>query len=122
MAKTGPETRLLKKMRAAGSARYGSDFVSIKQHGNEYSEVGVSDLLCCLFGVFVAVEVKAPESYGDSVERAVLKGPTVKQRLFIKRIIEAGGVAGVAASVEQFMALLEKAESRTKRDIRNRVV
>lgn len=99
-------------MRKAGRAKYGPRFVDVKYHGDAFSEAGVSDVLCCLDGTFVAVEVKAPESYGGSVERAVAKGATVKQRDFIHRVQAAGGVAGVAADVEGFMALLAQAEGR----------
>lgn len=106
MGKPGPETKLVKKMRDAGKAEYGDSLVTVKYHGSAYSEAGVSDLLCVLFGVFVACEVKAPESYGGSVERALAEGPTVKQRAFLARVKQAGGVAGVAATVEQFMDLL----------------
>lgn len=104
--RSGPETKLVKKMRDAGAAEYGSRFVSIKYHGSQFGEAGVSDLLCCLDGVFVACEVKAPESYGGSVERAYTEGPTPKQKAFLIRIQNAGGIAGVAATVDDFMALL----------------
>lgn len=110
MAKSGPETRLVNRMRKAAKAHYGTRLVIVNHHGDQFSEAGVSDLLCCLDGVFVAVEVKAPESYGNSVERALEKGPTLKQRLFVGHIIASGGVGGFAASVEQFMALLQEAE------------
>lgn len=113
MGKPGPETRLVTKMRAAGKAAYGSRLVQIKYHGSAYSEAGVSDLLDCLDGVFVAAEVKAPESYPvkgkPSVERALAEGPTRKQQAFIARIRKSGGVAGVVATVEQYMALLAEA-------------
>ncbi len=113
MSKPGPETRLINKMRKAGQAMYGEHLVTVKYHGSQYGEAGVSDLLCCLFGVFIACEVKAPESYGNSVAVAVASGPTVKQRAFIERIIAAGGVGGVAASVEGFMDLLDQAVHRS---------
>lgn len=107
MGKSGPETRLVKKMRDAGAAKYGPRLVTIKYHGSQYGEAGVSDLLCVLDGVFIAVEVKAPESYGGSVERALAEGPSTKQRAFTNRVLAAGGVAGFAATVEQFMRFLE---------------
>lgn len=112
MGREGPETRLVRKMRKEGLARYGTRLVTIKQHGGVFSEVGVSDLLCCLDGVFLAVEVKAPESYGGSVELAIERGATVKQHEFIRRIQAAGGVAGVVADLDGFMALLAQAEER----------
>lgn len=112
MGKPGPETKLIKKMRDAGRDHYGTRLVTVKYHGSEFGEAGVSDLLCVLDGVFVAVEAKAPESYGGSIEKALAEGPTVKQRAFINRVREAGGVAGVAASVEGFMDLLAQVELR----------
>lgn len=112
MGKPGPETKLVKKMRDAGRAKYGGNLVTIKYHGGTFSEAGVSDLLQCLFGVFVAVEVKAPEHYGGSVERALAEGPTKKQRLFVDKVNRAGGEAGFAATVDQYMEILARAERR----------
>lgn len=114
MSKPGPETKLVKKMRDAGAAKYGDRLVSIKYHGSAYSESGVSDLLNSLDGVFVAVEAKAPESYGGSIERALSKGPTIKQRAFVARVIASGGIAGFAATVEQYMEHLRAAEVQAK--------
>lgn len=115
MGKPGPETRLVKKMRDAGRDRYGERLVTVKYHGSQFGEAGVSDLLCVLDGVFVAVEVKAPEQYPvkgiPSVGRAVREGPTVKQRAFMHRVDTAGGVATCCATVEQFLETLAAAEA-----------
>lgn len=115
MARQGAETRLVAAMRKAGTARYGDRLVVVKYHGSGFSEAGVSDLLCVLDGVFVAVEVKAPESYGNNIERALTKGPTVKQMAFLDRVALAGGVAGVAATVQGYLALLRDAEQAAGR-------
>lgn len=115
MARQGPETRLARQMDDAAKKKYGERLVSVNQHGSAFTANGVSDRLLCLDGVFVAIEIKAPDNYGNSVERAVEKGPTVKQRLFIEKVTVAGGIAGVAASVEQYMALLKMAERRAKK-------
>lgn len=114
MATSGPETALVKKMRDTGKAKYGTRLVTVKYHGSQFSEAGVSDLLCVLDGIFVAAEAKAPESYGGSVHRALRDGPTVKQRAFITRIEAAGGVGDAVASVEGFLALLERAEKKSR--------
>lgn len=106
MAKPGPETKLVAKMRKAGKEKYGPGFVSVKYHGSQYGEAGVSDLFCCLHGVFVAVEVKAPESYGGSVEKALEKGPTPNQLEFGRRIEAADGIFDVCATVDQFLDVL----------------
>lgn len=116
MAKQSAETRLVLKMRKAAREKYGSRLVDIKYHGDAMSEAGVSDILCCLDGIFVACEVKAPESYKvrsqPSVHKALAKGPTLKQRLFINRVISAGGVGGFAADIEGFMVMLACAAAR----------
>jgi hypothetical protein len=119
MARQSPETALVLKMRKAGRAKYGDRLVDIKYHGDAMSEAGVSDILCCLDGVFVAVEAKSPESSTHkrktieaSIAHALEKGPTVKQRLFVARVLAAGGCAGFAATVEQFMEVLAHAEYR----------
>ena len=110
MARQGPEARLITRMRRAGKDRYGKRLVQVKYHGSAMGEAGVHDLLGTLDGVFVSIEVKAPETYGGSVERAVEKGPTLKQRAFAQRVRAAGGVAGFAADLDGYMALLEEAE------------
>lgn len=116
MGKPGPETKLVKKMREAGAKKYGEDLVDVKYHGDMYGEAGVSDLLMSLFGVFTAVEVKAPESYPvkgkPSVERALREGPTQKQRIFVDRVNASGGEAGFAATIEQYLDILARAERR----------
>lgn len=113
----GAETRLVRKMRQAGKDKYGDDnLVTVKYPSSSFGETGVSDLLCVVNGIMVACEVKAPESYkvrGEpSIHKALAKGPTLKQRLFVNRILSAGGCAGFAASVEQFMVILACAHSR----------
>lgn len=110
MGREGPETKLVKKMREAGTDKYGKRLRAVKYHGSQFGEAGVSDLLCCLDGVFIAAEVKHPKHYGNSVERAEAEGGTVKQLLYIDDIVAAGGCGGVVASVEHFMDLLAVAE------------
>jgi hypothetical protein len=92
----GPEAKLIKKMRDAGRAEYGERLVITKYHGSQFGEAGVSDLLCCLDGVFVAVEAKVPTGK-----------VTVKQQAYGQRIMRAGGVFAVCRTVEEFMDALE---------------
>lgn len=110
MTREGPETKLVNRMRKAAQEKYGDRLVVIKHHGSQFSEAGVSDLIGTLDGVFFACEVKAPESYGNSIERALQDGPTLKQRAFVQRVNRAGGIGGFAASVSGFLDLLEHAE------------
>ena len=106
MAKQGPEGRLIDKMKTEATKQYGSRLVWIKHHGGPHATAGVSDLLLCLDGVFIAVEVKAPENYSGSVEKAIEKGPTLKQKAFLDRVNEAGGTGAVCASVEGLLEVL----------------
>lgn len=59
--------------------------------------MGVStlDILCCIGGKFVGIEVKVPG-----------KEPTARQRFTIKAINEAGGVAFWTDSLEHCKAML----------------
>lgn len=61
----------------------------IKYHGNQFSQVGVPDILACHMGHFYGIEVKQP---GEE--------PTELQKYNIKRINETGGTAFVAESLE----------------------
>lgn len=119
--KPGPETKLIKKMRDAGTAKYGTDLVVVKHHGGPYSQGGVSDLLCVLNGVFIACEVKSPEApthkratVEASILHALTNGPTKLQREFVADVLRAGGVAGFVATVEQFMVTLACAEALSR--------
>ena len=104
MAREGPETRLVRQMRDAGKSKYGSKLVVLKYHGNQFGEAGVSDLLCCFYGVFVAVEVKHLDTKHGKA------GPTLKQKAFGIRVTNAGGVFVVCYSVESFLETLDKIE------------
>lgn len=112
MAKQGPEGRLIDRAKKAAQEKYGNRLVWLKHHGGPFATAGISDLLICLDGVFVAIEMKAPENYSNSTYKAVTTGPTVKQRSFIDRVETAGGVGGYAASVEGVLYLLDEAAER----------
>ncbi len=111
--KAGPETKLIKHMRSDGHEAYGSSLVLTKYHGGAFGEDGVSDLLGTLLGIMIAIEVKAPESYRTRGEpdpdKALLWGPTTKQKAYLRRIHNAGGVAAVCVTREQFMVTLNAA-------------
>lgn len=114
----GAETRLMRKMRKAGTDKYGDRLVTVKYPSSSFGETGTSDLLGTLDSIALSIEVKAPESYKvkgqPNIQKALAKGPTLKQRLFVNRQIKAGACAGFAASVEQFMVILACAASRSR--------
>ena len=57
----------------------------VKYHGNYYSENGTPDIMACINGYFLAIEVKAPEGK-----------PSELQLAKIAEIRKAGGLAYVA--------------------------
>lgn len=122
--KMGPETRLLNKMRDTAKKHYGPRFVVVKYHGSAMGEAGVSDTLCSLDGLFVAIEVKSPEASSHkrktleaSIDHALRHGPTVKQRAFMARVLATGACGGFAATVEQYMDILEHAADMAAGDV-----
>lgn len=75
--------------------------------GSPYQLPGVPDLLLCLDGCFVAMEVKLPRP-GESHKHAVLRA-TPQQRNQVRLINTAGGTAAVVTSVEEAIDLLDRA-------------
>lgn len=69
-----------------------------KVHGSIYQPSGIPDILACINGKFVAIEVKRT------------KGGIVSplQKAQIAKIKENGGIAGVASSMEEFLEILKE--------------
>nr|DAN47242.1 MAG TPA: Nuclease [Caudoviricetes sp.] len=69
-----------------------------KVHGSIFQPAGIPDVLACINGKFVAIEVKRT------------KGGTVSplQKAQIAKIKENGGIAGVASSMEGFLEILKE--------------
>jgi Holliday junction resolvase len=70
----------------------------VKQHGSQYTEVGVPDLLCCYAGTFMGIEVKRDHPASKASEAQVRH---------IERITNAGGLAFVARKVEDVKPYLD---------------
>jgi hypothetical protein len=75
-----------------------------KVAGGPMQQRGVPDIICCVTGSFVALEVKRP-----GVGRL-----TDLQALTIERIRDAGGVAEVVTSVEEAAAVLDALVEKTE--------
>ena len=73
-----------------------SQFKKIAQ--GAYSSDGISDILGCYKGRFIAMEVK----------RAKEK-PTPLQTIYLNDVVRAGGIASVVRSVKDAMKTIEKA-------------
>lgn len=67
--------------------KYGG--VCFVHHGSPYSERGVADLICCIDGKFVAVEVKQPG-----------KKPRPDQEAWLKRYVNKGARCCVASTTQ----------------------
>lgn len=69
-----------------------------KTHGGMYGTAGILDIIACMGGRFVALEVKQPGGK-----------PTRLQEITLGKIREAGGIAAVVTSVEEAkQTLVEK--------------
>jgi len=69
---------------------------AVKISANPFQRSGISDILACTEGRFMAIEVKRP---GEE--------PTALQTTFIERIKASGGIAFTATSLEQVKVMFE---------------
>lgn len=79
----------------------------LKIHGSQYQTPGIPDLMMCIFGLLIGIEVKHQKP-GESEEHARGRVTPI-QRIQIMKINEAGGAAGVALSPEEALDLIERA-------------
>lgn len=68
-----------------------------KVHGGPYQLIGLPDIIGCLDGHFVAIEVKQPG-----------KEPTKIQATVLKQLAAAGATVGVATSIEEAQAIIAR--------------
>ena len=68
-----------------------------KEHGGQFGQAGIPDLIICYRGRFVALEVKTATG-----KLTTLQGIT------LRRIQNAGGTAAVVRSVEEARAVIAK--------------
>jgi len=66
-----------------------------KNHGNQYSVIGLPDIMCVYNGKIVCIEVKIPGNQ-----------PTKLQEVTLKKMSEAGAITGVAYSIEDVEQML----------------
>ncbi|MDT2980647.1 VRR-NUC domain-containing protein [Enterococcus casseliflavus] len=91
----GPEKKVenqIKKYLDSLNAYY------LKVHGSMYQPSGTPDILACVAGKFIGIEVKRPD--GGVVSEL--------QKSKLRKIEKAGGVAIVARSVEDVSTMLKK--------------
>lgn len=68
-----------------------------KVHGSIYQPAGIPDIIACINGKFVAIEVK--RSDGGIVSEL--------QKAQIQKIKDSGGLVGVAHNMEEFWQILK---------------
>lgn len=103
------EAGLVRSIVREVARRYPLAFI-FKVVGHPYQMVGVPDLLVCVEGRLVGIEVKYQRP-GESVEHA-LSRVSAQQEFQMEAIRRAGGVAGAVTSVEAALELVEQSLSK----------
>ena len=67
-----------------------------KNHGNQYSVIGLPDIMCVYEEKIICIEVKMP---GNT--------PTKLQEITLNKLKEAGAITGIAYSIEDVQKILE---------------
>lgn len=98
------ETGVVREIVQAVNLEYPGSW-GMKVHGSPYQPVGVPDLLFCIRGRFVALEVKHQKP-GESREHAAQRA-TDAQLAQIRGIRRAGGGAEVVCSAEEALHVIE---------------
>jgi len=91
-----PESRLQRRIRRELKAALGGVYWKIC--GGPFQQAGLPDIFGCVGGFFVGLEVKQPG-----------KKPSELQKLELKKIEEAGGIASVVTSPEEAINVVKKA-------------
>lgn len=91
------EGLLATRIRTALMKRYGDRLWLVKIHGGLMQRAGIPDLIGCLDGRFIALEVKLPDGHHRL---------TRLQKVTLRQIAAAGGLAGVVRSVSEAEALV----------------
>ena len=86
-----PETLLVDKIMLWLKAGGG---LWVKIHGGPFQEAGISDIIGCYEGHFVAIEVKVGTNTATDL-----------QLIFLKHVKESGGRYGVAYSLEEALKI-----------------
>lgn len=74
--------------------------------GGPFQETGIPDLLVCVEGLLVGIELKNP--YPHESEQSARERTTSRQRAQIAKINGAGGMAGTAITVQEALDIIER--------------
>ena len=70
-----------------------------KVHGNGFMRAAIPDLICCVKGLFIAIEVKRPDGKGRLDKL---------QEINIEQIKESGGIAVVMDNYIEFTKFIDR--------------
>lgn len=77
-------------------AKEGKPILAINQHGSAFATRGVADVLLCINGQFVAIELKVGTNK-----------PTELQLSFIEKVKKANGKGFIVYSLEEFKKIVQ---------------
>lgn len=77
---------------------YPGDVLALNVHGGGWCAKGFPDIVCCVLGRYVAIELKVGDNQPDSA-----------QRVWARRICNAGGACHTARSLSEFQGIIENA-------------
>lgn len=96
------EAELVRKIIKKLKERYPQG-VWYKIHTGPFQERGIPDIIGCLNGLFIALEVKRPDNQ---------KGATEIQKFQLKRISRAKGLSAVVQSVDEALKVISERITR----------
>lgn len=92
------ESNLVKKVEQYIKTTYRKDSWFLKTHGNGCQRSGVPDILCCIKGHFIALELKREDGSGRA---------SPQQEIECKKINGAGGHALISDNMEEIRNFIE---------------
>jgi hypothetical protein len=93
---SGPETRIVKKIMIAVREKYPHGYLR-KIHGNAFQHAGIPDIVGCIQGHFVGLEVKTTSGRVSKIQE--LEG---------LEIVEAKGIYGVVTDAEEALQTIKE--------------
>jgi len=72
-----------------------------KEHGSQFGQAGIPDIIVCLNGKFIALEAKTEKGKAS-----------VLQEITLRKIRNAGGIAEIVRSVEEVKQIIEKIKNK----------
>jgi len=101
----GPESRIVKKIREKLLEKYPGAYLR-KIHGNQYQHAGIPDLVGCIEGYFVGLEVKTANGRLSEI-----------QKIESLEITKSEGIYGCVIDAEEALEVVEIHLNR----LRNRI-